>query len=198
MRLPRPIRRARRNRAKLDPCFSKARNSRPLLYVTKASLVSCANRGAGHQSRAQFFALVSQDPWRPCDPPTGHPLGERVGLAYDATQAVLRAVKNLSPSDTLADPQRPTKWRQPLPVTPATVWAELRGLAPFDGVSGLIDFRTGQETPDKRIALVGVDAINDLHTPPKTVFACGLAVAPGSAPIGPVDAEDPRCLAPPG
>lgn len=64
------------------------------------------------------------------------------------------------------------------------MWARLRGLTPFNGVTGVIDFTsntdptTGYEPKNKRQALLGVDEIKDVSKPARVLFACGAAATP--------------------
>ncbi|KAA2256366.1 hypothetical protein F0L68_26670 [Solihabitans fulvus] len=166
------------NRYIADPRLrEQPRNNRPLLYVAKSTLVSCQNRGGANVFRQRFFDLISarDDPWRPCAPDSTHPLGERAVLGYDASTALLRAVERLVAVDTgPPDPNHPAKWRRPVPVTPAAVWAQLRGMR-FDGVTGAIDFTAGQEPKNKRLAIFGVGRINNVDAPPTMRFVCGAA-----------------------
>ncbi len=51
--------------------------NRPLIYVAKSTLVTCNNKGVGHQDWASFYALLVQDTgWNPCGMETEHPFGE--------------------------------------------------------------------------------------------------------------------------
>lgn len=170
--------------------------NRPLIYVAKSALVTCDNKGIGHQYRSSFYTLVTQDKeWHPCDKPTVHPFGERLALTYDATTAFVRAVDTLLP-DPQPDETKPTKWRQKLPITASTTWARLRELTPFNGVTGVIDFTsntdptTGYEPKNKRQALFGVDQINDVGTPARVLFACGTAA---TTELTQQDRESPGC-----
>ncbi len=92
----------------------------------------------------------------------------------------MRAVATLLP-DPQPDETKPTKWRQKLPITASTVWARLRGLTRFNGVTGVIDFSsntdptTGYEPKNKRQALLGVDQISDVGQPTRVLSACGAA-----------------------
>jgi hypothetical protein len=155
--------------------------NRPLIYVAKSALFSCANKGIGHPHLNSFYDLITKDTdWHPCDRPTVHPLGERTALTYDAITAYLRAVDTLLPNPQ-RDDTKPIKWQQKLPITATTVWARLRELAPFNSVTGVIDFTsntnliTGYEPKNKRQALMGVDEISDIANPARVLFACGVA-----------------------
>lgn len=174
--------------------------NRPLIYVAKSALFSCANKGIGHPHLNGFYNLITKDKdkddvWHPCDRPTVHPLGERTALTYDAVTAYLNAVDTLLPNPQ-PDDTKPIKWQQKLPITATTVWARLRELAPFNGVTGVIDFTsntnltTGYEPKNKRQALMGVDEISDLANPTRVLFACGVAA---TGPPIEQDAESAGC-----
>jgi hypothetical protein len=143
----------------------------PLLYVSKSALTTCSPPAKRDVWRG-FIDQVSAGPWHACDAqsPGLGPMGERVGLAYDATDAYVRAVKGLE-GDT---------HHSKTPLTPGTVWQRLSTLPPFDGVSGLIDFKTGlQGDPPTTVqgnhwlALMYADEVDMPSHQPTIVFHCG-------------------------
>ncbi|MBB5152913.1 hypothetical protein [Saccharopolyspora phatthalungensis] len=144
--------------------------NRPLIFVAKSTLTTCDGK-IENRTRERFQRLLREDKqWNPCDRYQRHHVGERVALGYDATYAFRQAVASLEL------PEGP-----PLPLMAPTVWARLRQLPEFDGVTGVIDFatntdpRTGYEPQRKRQALMGLGQINDLNTSPRVLFACGAA-----------------------
>jgi hypothetical protein len=159
-------------------------NSRELIYVAKASLVTCQNFGAetgNGRAGTEFFGAV-RDYWDGCGSDTRHPLGERTALAYDAVTLFDNAVNWLLTSVPATDPH--------IPVTPAnqiistTVWAALqRQSGPIPLTSGVLHWSTptqsrlGWVDPDKWRSLLHVDAIWNATTggtdPPTLIFHCG-------------------------
>lgn len=173
----------------------KAANSaRPLIYVAKSGLVTCANKGQGVRSRVEFYNLaVTRDPnipsWDACaevSEPAGerrqlHPLGEQVALAYDAVWLFARAVQSLIPAVAGV-------WTTPIPISAAAVWATLRDLPKqpvIETSSGVLDFsvssgaRFGRVAANKWVGLLSVEQIWDPsnHAEPVMIFGCGRAVA---------------------
>ncbi|WP_433521160.1 hypothetical protein ACQPZ2_27840 [Nocardia pseudovaccinii] len=173
----------------------KAANSaRPLIYVAKSGLVTCANKGQGIRSRVEFYNLaVTKDPdipsWDACaesgEPAAErrqlHPLGEQVILGYDAVGLFARAVQSLIPAVAGI-------WTEQIPISAAAVWAALRDLPRqpvIESSSGVLDFsvslgaRSGRVTVDKWVGLLSVDQIWDPsnHAEPVMIFGCGRAVA---------------------
>jgi hypothetical protein len=142
----------------------------PLVYASKAALTSCDLSSAdarAHPTWSKFVEEVGADPWDACksDGSGLGPMGERVALAYDATDAYLRAVRGL-------DTDR-------IPLSPPAVWESLGALQAFDGISGLVDFRDGRVQDEHWIALMAVDHVNDAPgdpgDPARVVFHCGWA-----------------------
>ncbi|MEU6829983.1 hypothetical protein ABZ894_15165 [Nocardia beijingensis] len=177
-----------------------ANSARPLVYVAKASLVTCRNKGQGLRSRVEFYHLATTvDPdipsWNACaetDKPLGervqlHPLGERVALTYDAVGLFVRAVQTLAPAASGA-------WTEPIPISAAAVWAALRDLPRqpvIESSSGVLDFsvsegaHVGRVAHEKWVGLLSVEQIWDpsADTEPVMIYGCGRATAN----------DDPRC-----
>ncbi|MBF6194201.1 hypothetical protein [Nocardia implantans] len=177
-----------------------ANSARPLVYVAKASLVTCRNKGQGLRSRVEFYNLATTvDPdipsWNACaetDKPLGervqlHPLGERVALTYDAVGLFVRAVQALAPTASGV-------WTEPIPISAAAVWAALRDLPRqpvIESSSGVLDFsvsegaHVGRVAHEKWVGLLSVDQIWDpsADTEPVMIYGCGRATAN----------DDPRC-----
>jgi hypothetical protein len=140
----------------------------PLVYASKAALASCVLNPAqapAHPISSAFIAQVSSAPWYACDPAGAGgrslgPMGERVALAYDATDAYIRAVESL----------------RTIPLSRGAVWERLGALAPFDGISGRMDF--GSRVQNQHwLALAAVNAVNDAPDDPRdlarVVYHCG-------------------------
>ncbi|MET7865974.1 hypothetical protein [Micromonospora taraxaci] len=166
----------------------------PVTYVSKASLATCAALRAAQDrrdddARATFLSWIQADdlldPPR-CRPETGHQVGERVSLAYDAAMMVIRAVESLAARLRHDDPRQ--RW-EPTAVNPVAVHAEvLRQNAGqgYPGVAGLIRFTPDSGVPvDKRLALLRVEQVPDVVTAPVEVFRCGLADTADPVPCGP-------------
>ncbi|MEU7772806.1 hypothetical protein AB0C44_15935 [Micromonospora taraxaci] len=166
----------------------------PVTYVSKASLATCAALRAAQDrrdddARASFLSWIQADdlldPPR-CRPETGHQVGERVSLAYDAAMMMIRAVESLAVRLHHADPRQ--RW-EPTSVNPVAVHAEvLRQNAGqgYRGVAGLIRFTPESGEPvDKRLALLRVEQVPDVATAPVEVFRCGLADTADPVPCGP-------------
>ncbi|WP_040787111.1 hypothetical protein [Nocardia pneumoniae] len=175
-----------------------ANSARPLVYVAKASLVTCRNKGQGFRSRVEFYNLATTvDPeipsWNACaetDKPLGqrvqlHPLGERVALTYDAVGLFVRAVQALAPAVSSA-------WTEPIPISAAAVWAALRDLPRqpvIESSSGVLDFSVsqgayaGRVAHDKWVGLLSVEQIWDPSTTaePVMIYGCGRATATDTA-----------------
>ncbi|WP_371409458.1 hypothetical protein OG423_07355 [Micromonospora zamorensis] len=165
----------------------------PVTYVSKASLATCAALRVAEErrddARASFLSWIQADdlldPPR-CRPDSGHQVGERVSLAYDAAMMMIRAVESLAARLHHADPLQ--RW-EPTSVNPVAVHAEvLRQNAGqgYRGVAGLIRFTPESGEPvDKRLALLRVEQVPQVATAPVEVFRCGLADAPDPVPCGP-------------
>ncbi|MGK8508149.1 hypothetical protein ACRS5S_08830 [Nocardia asiatica] len=175
-----------------------ANSARPLVYVAKASLVTCRNKGQGFRSRVEFYNLATTvDPdipsWNACaeaDKPLGervqlHPLGERVALTYDAVGLFVRAVQALAPAVSGV-------WTEPIPISAAAVWAALRDLPRqpvIESSSGVLDFsvsqgaHAGRVAHDKWVGMLSVEQIWDPSTnaEPVMVYGCGRATAADTA-----------------
>ncbi|WP_159926732.1 MULTISPECIES: hypothetical protein [Nocardia] len=175
-----------------------ANSARPLVYVAKASLVTCRNKGQGFRSRVEFYHLATTvDPdipsWNACaeaDKPLGervqlHPLGERVALAYDAVGLFVRAVQALAPAVSGV-------WTEPIPISAAAVWAALRDLPRhpvIESSSGVLDFsvsqgaHAGRVAHDKWVGMLSVEQIWDPSTnaEPVMIYGCGRASAEDTA-----------------
>lgn len=165
----------------------------PVTYVSKASLATCAALRVAEErrddARASFLSWIQADdlldPPR-CRPDSGHQVGERVSLAYDAAMMMIRAVESLAARLHHADPRQ--RW-EPTSVNPVAVHSEvLRQNAGqgYRGVAGLIRFTPESGEPvDKRLALLRVEQVPQVATAPVEVFRCGLADAPDPVPCGP-------------
>ncbi|WP_433550826.1 hypothetical protein ACQP08_23550 [Micromonospora zamorensis] len=165
----------------------------PVTYVSKASLATCAALRVAEErrddARASFLSWIQADdlldPPR-CRPDSGHQVGERVSLAYDAAMMMIRAVESLAARLHHADSRQ--RW-EPTSVNPVAVHAEvLRQNAGqgYRGVAGLIRFTPDSGEPvDKRLALLRVEQVPQVATAPVEVFRCGLADAPDPVPCGP-------------
>jgi hypothetical protein len=134
----------------------------PLVYASKAGLTSCSQADlATNPTWSGFLNLIREQPWMACSGNAGlGPMGERVALAYDATDAFVQAVETL----------------HGIPVSGGAVWQRLGALEPYDGISGLVDFRSQVQT-NHWLALVAVDHVNDLPDlptdPARVVYHCG-------------------------
>ncbi len=175
-----------------------ANSARPLVYVAKASLVTCRNKGQGRRSRVEFYHLATTvDPdtpsWNACaeaDKPLGervqlHPLGERVALTYDAVGLFVRAVQALAPAVSGV-------WTEPIPISAAAVWAALRDLPrqpAIESSSGVLDFsvsqgaHAGRVAHDKWVGMLSVEQIWDPSSTaePVMIYGCGRATADDTA-----------------
>ncbi len=175
-----------------------ANSARPLVYVAKASLVTCRNKGQGWRSRVEFYNLATTvDPdipsWNACaeaDKPLGervqlHPLGERVALTYDAVGLFVRAVQALAPAVSGV-------WTEPIPISAAAVWAALRDLPRhpvIESSSGVLDFsvsqgaHAGRVAHDKWVGMLSVEQIWDPSTTaePVMIYGCGRGTAEDTA-----------------
>jgi ABC-type branched-subunit amino acid transport system substrate-binding protein len=137
--------------------------------------------------RGEFLSHVGAP--KLLDPPRcgddGEPVGERVSLSYDAAMLVVQAVERLGGR---LRPDQSQRWDTGS-INPVAVHAEIVGrnrVTPFAGVSGQILFQPDNGEPrDKRISLLQVQSIPDLHTTPREVFHCGVARLDGN--------PDPSC-----
>jgi hypothetical protein len=147
----------------------------PLLYVSKAGFTSCAP--STNATWEAFRKKISGDPWYACDAKGRGlgPMGERVALAYDGTDAFVSAAKSLGD----------------IPLSRGAIWEGLRAQK-FDGISGLVDFSHPVQQ-DHWIALMQVNHMDDLpddpNDPAKVVFHCGWASSAA------VTAGSPACTA---
>lgn len=151
----------------------------PLTYVSKGALATCdgLRRRTREEAAGRFLRLLQApdllSPAR-CGPARSNtPVGERVGLSYDAAMIVLRAVRDLA--DRRSTP--PRRW-DPRSITPVGVHASIlrQNLArPFPGVTGDIRFDDHGEPVDKVIFLVRAESVPETGTAPTLVFRCGTA-----------------------
>ncbi len=133
----------------------------PVAYVAKGALAYCDQlTRAGDYERSNFRSDV-RSVLSLCMSDTA--IGERVGLAYDATRMVLRAVKQIASSI-----QSPSggAWN-PDEITPTGVHARIRELAnPYRGVTGFIRFNANGVPIGKRLTILCVPNIKiAFHTP---------------------------------
>ena len=133
----------------------------PVAYVAKGALAYCdqlketadakpvgdTGQRAGDTERRFFYSDV-QTVLSLCT--SDSPIGERVGLAYDATRMLLKAVTHLASGaqslagDTLSDQ-----------ITPTRVYSTIRdGANPYYGVTGLVRFDTNGVAVGKRLTLL--------------------------------------------
>jgi ABC-type branched-subunit amino acid transport system substrate-binding protein len=141
----------------------------PLVYASKAGITSCTLTlpVATAPTWNGFITQVAAAPWYACDQGGTSdrslgPMGERVALAYDATDAYLRAVQTLGT----------------IPISRGAIWQGLSALPPFDGISGRVDFSSRVQN-SHWMALMAVNQVNDVPNDPKdparVVFHCGWA-----------------------
>jgi ABC-type branched-subunit amino acid transport system substrate-binding protein len=167
------------NRYMANPTIrTSAPGTIPLTYVSKAAPATCdrlsgrTNEEAAGRFLRRIRAPDLLSPPR-CDPAHGNePVGERVGLAYDATMIMLRAVQELA-ERLRREPER--QWN-PRSITPVAVYTEVllqNKEKPFPGVTGNITFDPNGEPEDKPISLLQVRSIPELDEPPDEVFQCG-------------------------
>ncbi len=150
----------------------------PVTYVSKAALSTCTRLGADaatDEAHRRFLDLVRRtDLLTPprCVHGAQPQVGERLGLAYDATMMLVRAVERLA--GLLAVAGQP--WDRQA-ISPVAVYTEVlrqNAVAVFDGVTGPIRLSADTGEPiDKRISLVRVDNIPDVDAEPREVYACG-------------------------
>jgi hypothetical protein len=149
------------NSAALAP----APDNLPLAYVAKGELAYC-NRiiGASDIERKLFLNDVRTTLGR-CTSNT--PIGERVGLAYDATRLHLRAVQNIAANLS----SRVGREWDPAEVTPTTVYVNIRDVADpaYQGVTGLIRFDANGIAVGKRLTLLCVPNIRRAFGSPSDV-----------------------------
>jgi ABC-type branched-subunit amino acid transport system substrate-binding protein len=129
----------------------------PLAYVSKGSLALC-----GNIEDQEFRDAVTEQLGR-CGPDE-KPVGERVGLAYDAVQLLLHAVAQFaSAGDTRSAPP-----------SPAEVNRQVRILTenePYPGVTGPIEFDGEGVVKDKYLALLcATDLEKAFQTPADVPF----------------------------
>jgi hypothetical protein len=178
------------NRYIANPAILKgAPGNIPLTYVSKAALAACdqLRRRSGEEAPGRFLRRIQAPnlltPAR-CAPGSQEPVGERVGLAYDSTMMMLRAVRELGGRLRRDTGQ---KWN-PDSITPVAIYTEIlrqNREKPFPGVTGDITFDAHGEPVHKPISLLEVKSIPKM-APPIAVFQCG-AVKGG---------DPPTCLRP--
>ncbi|MGH3974111.1 MAG: hypothetical protein ACRDS9_12430, partial [Pseudonocardiaceae bacterium] len=114
----------------------------PVTYASKSALATCEHlQGAqsrGEDAAALFLKLIQENGLLspPRCGPEREPVGQRLGLAYDATMLILRAVQDLGLDLRHNSPQ---EW-DPRSIVPVAVHVKMRELVhggrPFDGVAG--------------------------------------------------------------
>ena len=123
----------------------------PLTYVSKGSLAFCDRLATATDTERQYFRTDVQSVLGLCNGDV--PIGERVGLAYDATRMLVKAV------DMLAATAGGGNWT-PSRITPSEVYNQVRQMAkpapgiPYQGVTGLISFDPNGLADHKRLALL--------------------------------------------
>ncbi|MGP4002684.1 ABC transporter substrate-binding protein [Streptomyces sp. 8N706] len=164
-----------------------------LLYISKSGLATCdalRRRRDSDVVASDFLAAVSApDLLHPArcvgGPGPQQWVGEQVGLAYDSTMLLARAVQQVA-GRVRVEPQR---WDQRM-LDPAAVHTEIlrqNEAGGLPGVTGRLRFPRGSGEPvGKRISLLRVTHIRDMNTLPTEVFACGPRDQRGAT----------RCLAP--
>ncbi|RMI35190.1 hypothetical protein [Nocardia stercoris] len=157
----------------------------PLVYVTKGNLDTCQARTLDLQGDKDFFQLaipstgdvlptllpdVTVPGWNACASSTGHPLGERVALTYEAAEMFDHAV------GTLQTP-RDTGWTSKIPLTPTSVWGEMREMQEFDTTTGVVNYpanpTSGRVDHQKWRGLERVGDIADPADRPTLIYGCG-------------------------
>lgn len=119
----------------------------PVAYVVKGALAYCDQLATAQDTERVYFRGDVQAVLSLCGPNT--PIGERVGLAYDATRMLLKAVR------TIASNIQPSGG--PYDITPSAVYTQIRDMAdPYHGVTGLIRFNANGIAVDKRLTMLCV------------------------------------------
>jgi hypothetical protein len=126
----------------------------PVAYVVKGALSYCDQLVTARDTERVFFRGDAQKLLSLCG--THTPIGERVGLAYDATRMPLKAVRSLASS---LQPPAGGAWR-PEQINPVGVHAQIRDMAdPYHGVTGLITFNANGIAVGKRLTMLCVPNI---------------------------------------
>jgi len=188
------------NRYMANPSLrASAPSNVPLVYVSKAAMATCdALQAATEENRRSFLASVRADqlldPPR-CRPETNEPVGERVGLAYDAADLMVKAVESIAAQLRYRNSQ---PW-DPSAIRPITVYIEAQRLAEhgFHGVTGLIQFRRDSGIPNgRRLSLMRVEHITDTGTAPKQVYWCETSTPDVAPPSSDKDMLNSECWPP--
>ena len=154
--------------------FRQAAPNLPLIYVAKGQLASCAALKANSSGARGQFLQLAQTKLHACTP-TGNPLGEKVGLAYDAATLITDSVDNLLRK--MADENgRPGS--DLTPITSLAVHGDILDryaspAASYPGITGALSFTPNGVPVDKPIHLVRVSRVNDPAEVPAAKYACG-------------------------
>ncbi|MFG1954935.1 hypothetical protein [Micromonospora sp. NPDC048830] len=134
----------------------------PLAYVAKGELAYCHRLfGANDVERRSFLSDV-REILSMCSP--NSPIGERVGLAYDATRLHLAAVQSIA--GNLAG-SAGREW-DPTAISPTSVYVAIRDVAnpAYQGVTGLLRFDANGIADRKRLTLLCVPNIKEAFSSP--------------------------------
>ncbi|MBB5826938.1 ABC transporter substrate-binding protein [Micromonospora carbonacea] len=137
----------------------------PLAYVVKGELAYCHRILGATDIERKLFLTDVRTVLSLCQ--SNSHIGERVGLAYDATRLHLRAVRTIA--GNLSAPAG-REWN-PREVTPTTVYVAIRDVADpaYQGVTGLIRFDANGIAVGKRLTLLCVPDIRKAFDSPSDV-----------------------------
>ncbi|TWH68108.1 ABC transporter substrate-binding protein [Micromonospora olivasterospora] len=133
----------------------------PLAYVSKGELAYCNRLVGANDTERKLFLNDVRTVLSMCSSNT--PIGERVGLAYDATRLHLAAVQTLAGSAG-------REW-DPTAVSPTTVYLAIHDVANpyYRGVTGLLRFDANGIAVRKRLTLLCVPNIKEAFNSPSYV-----------------------------
>lgn len=157
-----------------SPDFRQTAPNLPLLFVAKGYLASCAALAENSSGARGQFLRLARDELKACGP-DGKPIGEKVGLAYDAANLVTDTVDTLL--RRMAD-ERGTPGRDLSSITSLAVHADIldryaEPASSYPGISGALSFTADGVPVDKAIHLVGVRQINNPDEVPVARYGCG-------------------------
>lgn len=122
-----------------------------MAYVSKGSLAFCDNLLRAADSERQYFLADVRAMYHRCEPDSMEPVGERVGLAYDAVLLLVRATQDLVQGKS-------TKTAP----SPLDLFDQVRGTTePYLGVTGPLIFGQNGVAKDKHLSLLCVSSIPD-------------------------------------
>ncbi|MCG8916521.1 hypothetical protein L6E12_12050 [Actinokineospora sp. PR83] len=129
----------------------------PLTYVSKGSLAFCGNLVTSGDSERRYFLEDVRTTLGACLPDTLLPVGERVGLAYDAVLLLVRTTQDLIAGKS--DKSLPD------PLYLYTAITDHTRDEPYQGVTGPLSFTPGGVAQDKHLALLCVPDLPNAFTP---------------------------------